>query len=250
MPITFLQARCNGTYVTGESERNNTWGPVHAALFDMDNTLFDFIHAQRYACRAVLRHCGQDGDPDRLFAYFRRPVHGFEHHDNIRDFLTDSGIFTDRIFAECCELYEAEKIAAVEPYPGIARILASLRDEDVPLGIITDADTPLAAKRLEKAGLSSFFATVISPDRSGARKPEPASFLLALHELHTVPGETVLAGDSLRRDIAPAQRIGMITVYAKYGDWYRSGDHEPCMPDYVAGSVNEMEQVLVSLTRS
>jgi putative hydrolase of the HAD superfamily len=216
----------------------------------MDNTLFDFIHAQQSACKAVLTHLGQDADPDNLFSYFRRPIHGFEHHGNIRDFLTDHELLSDRLFEECCEIYEREKVASIRPYPGVTRMLGSLMGNGLPLGIITDAETPLAGKRLDKAGLSRFFTTVVSPDRSGARKPAPASFQLALKELHVQPEQTVLAGDSIRRDIIPAQKIGMVTIYAQYGDWFRTTDQEYCTPDFVAGSVAEMEQVLITLTKS
>lgn len=221
--------------------------PVSAVLFDMDNTLFDFIHAQQAACRAVLLHCGDGSDPEELFSYFRRPVHGFEDHGNIRDFLCDHGAFSDRLFTECSEIYEEEKVAAVTPYPGIQEILASLEEQDLPLGIITDAESGQAARRLVKAGLAPFFRTVVTPDRSGARKPDPAPFLMALGDLGTDAGETVLVGDSIRRDIVPAQRIGMVTVYAAYGDWYRTDRSTPCTPDYRAGTVREMRHVLTRL---
>ena len=233
-----------------QDERMIVGNHIHSVLFDMDNTLFDFIHAQQSACRAVLSHVGHDADPDDLFSYFRRPIHGFEHHDNIRDYLFDHDLFSDRVFAECCGIYETVKVASVEPYPGVPRILGFLCDNGLPLGIITDAETPQAEKRLDKAGLSRYFTTVVSPDRSGARKPDPASFQLALDELQVKPEEAVLAGDSLRRDIAPAQKIGMVTVYARYGDWYRTPDQEYCTPDFVAGSVTEMERVLSSLIKS
>lgn len=214
----------------------------------MDNTLFDFIHAQQAACRAVLLHCGDGSDPGALFAYFRRPVHGFEDHANIRDFLNDRNSFSERLFAECCGIYEEEKVAAVTPYPGIRRILTTLQRRGLPLGIITDAESGHAARRLAKAGLSPFFRTVVTPDRSGARKPDPAPFLLALQELEAGAEESVLVGDSIRRDIAPAQGIGMVTVYARYGDWYRTDRSESCSPDYTAGTVAEMERMLAGLT--
>jgi len=222
--------------------------PVQSVLFDMDNTLFDFIHAQQAACRAVLLHCGDGSDPEDLFAYFRRPVHGFEDYGNIRDFLNDRNSFSDRLFAECCRIYEEEKIAAVSPYPGVLQILAMLQSREVPVGIITDAESGHALRRLEKAGLAAFFRTVVTPDRSGARKPDPAPFLLALRELSTPPEKSVLIGDSIRRDILPAQKIGMVTVYAQYGDWYRTDRSESCTPDFTAGTVAEMERMLAGLT--
>ncbi|HOX34909.1 MAG TPA: HAD family hydrolase [Methanoregulaceae archaeon] len=217
-------------------------------LFDMDNTLFNFIHAQQAACRAVLLHCGDGSDPEALFAYFRRPVHGFEDYGNIRDFLRDRNAFSDRLFAECCAIYEEEKVAAVTPYPGIRAILESLERKGIPLGIITDAESGHAARRLEKAGLAPFFRTVVTPDRSGARKPDPRPFLLALRELEASPRQCALIGDSIRRDILPAQKIGMVTVYAQYGDGYRADSTESCRPDYTAKTVAEMERVLAGMT--
>jgi len=221
---------------------------VSAVLFDMDNTLFDFIDAQRAACKAVLLHCGLGSDPDDLFCYFRRQVHGFEDFCNIRDFLCDRSSFSDRLFAECCGIYEEEKVAALTPYPGVRQVLATLHDRGLPLGIVTDAESGNAAKRLNKAGLARFFRTVVTPDRSGARKPDPAPFLLALSELKMAAEKTALVGDSIRRDIAPAQRIGMVTVYARYGDWYRTDLTEPCTPDYHAASVAALERMLSGLT--
>ncbi len=222
--------------------------PVSAVIFDMDNTLFDFVEAQLTACQAVIGHVGFSCDAKYLFSYFRRQVHGFEHHDNIRDFLLDHGAFTVRLFAECCAVYETVKVAAVLPYPGIEPVLTSLHDNNIPLAVVTDAQNGNAARRLEMAGLSFFFPILVSPDLSGAAKPDPASFLLALERLGTGAGETVLVGDSIRRDIEPAQKQGMVTVYARYGDRYRSERNSPCVPDYIAENVAEVDEALARLT--
>ncbi|OPY36376.1 MAG: putative HAD-hydrolase [Methanoregula sp. PtaU1.Bin051] len=222
--------------------------PVSAVLFDMDNTLFDFVEAQLFACRAILGHTGISDRDEDLFSYFRRTVHGFEHHANIRDFLSDNGAFTVRLFAECCAVYEAAKVAAIRPYPGIMHLLESLHKNGIPLAIVTDAPAVNATRRMERAGLSGYFTALVSPDQSGAAKPDPASFLLALECLGTGAEETALVGDNIRRDIAPAQRLGMVTLYAKYGDRYRSGQDASCVPDYTAENVAEAGELLYRLT--
>lgn len=79
----------------------------------------------------------------------------------------------------------------------------------------------------------------------GAKKPAPDAFLLALKKLQTLPSETLLVGDSLRRDIAPAQALGMITAYAAYGDRnVRTGDPPGCRPDWVLDDIGELIQLL------
>ncbi len=90
-------------------------------------------------------------------------------------------------------------------------------------------------------GLDGYFDYIISFDTTGCKKPAPDAFLLALKKLNTLPSETLLVGDSLRRDIAPAQAIGMITAYAKYGDRnVRTGNPPNCRPDYVLVTIEEL----------
>ena len=53
---------------------------------------------------------------------------------------------------------------------------------------------------------------------SGKAKSSPESFLLGMHLLGVTASETMLVGDSIRRDIVPAKAPGMPAVHAVYGD--------------------------------
>ena len=76
---------------------------------------------------------------------------------------------------------------------------------------------------------------------TGAKKPAPDAFLLALKLLQTLPSETLLVGDSIRRDIAPAKELGMVTAYAAYGDRnVRSRDPPDCRPDRVLNRIEDL----------
>jgi putative hydrolase of the HAD superfamily len=109
------------------------------------------------------------------------------------------------------------------------------------MAVLTDAHNGNALARLRKVDLARFFDHVISFDMTGAKKPAPDAFLLALQLLQMLPSETLLVGDSLRRDIAPAQQLGMITAYAKYGDRnVRTGDPPTCRPEYVLTTIGEL----------
>lgn len=244
----WTQEQYSGTVAARRRQaRQSGTPPVAAVLFDMDNTLFDFIAAQLAACNAVTGHLGLSCNGEDLFAYFRRPVHGFEHHNNIRDFLSDNDAFTVRTFAECCAIYDARKLAAVRPYPGIPELLAGLTERGLPLAVVTDAVNGNAVRRLERSGLLSYFSAVASPDLSGAAKPDPASFRLALSRLGISPEEGVLVGDSIRRDIGPAQRLCMTTIYAQYGDRYAADRTSACMPDFTAADVSDVAGILKRL---
>jgi putative hydrolase of the HAD superfamily len=184
----------------------------------MDNTLFDFVEAKLIACAAVIAYVKVPVEPEVLLRYFLRPVHGFESHENIRDFLFDNKRYSKTAFTRCCAIYDEEKIAAIKPYPHVAETLSALRDRGLKLGVVTDAHNGNALKRLKKAGLEEFFDAIITMDMSGKAKPSPEPFLLAMKKLGVNASETMLVGDSIRRDIVPAKALGMLAVHAVYGD--------------------------------
>jgi len=191
---------------------------ITAIIFDMDNTLFDFVEAKLIACAAVIAYLKVSIEPVMLLKYFLRPVHGFESHENIRDFLYDNNRYSETAFARCCSIYDEEKIAAITPYPHVAETLKALRDRGLKLAVVTDAHNGNALKRLKKAGLEEFFDAIITMDMSGKAKPSPEPFLLSMNKLGVKASETILVGDSIRRDIVPAKALGILAVHAVYGD--------------------------------
>jgi putative hydrolase of the HAD superfamily len=213
-----------------------------AVIFDIDNTLYDFIHAKIAACRGVVETIGA-GDEMELFRYFYNGVHGFEHHDNIRDFLHDRNIRDDLLFGEACRVYEEVKIASIEPYPGVVETLSLLAGAGIRMGVVTDAESRQARARLSKAGVLKHFECVITPDVSGERKPHPRSFEMALEQLRATAPETWLVGDSLRREIEPGNLLGMTTVHAKYGDWINT-PFPSIQPAYVLTEFSELTALM------
>ena len=190
-----------------------------AVLFDLDNTLVDFIPAKKKACSAVIDNIGY-GDAKDLFSYFLRGRHGFEDCANIFDYLSDIGVIGSTHYLKSCAIYEEVKLSTLLPFEGIKSTLTALRSHGLDLAVVTDANSDHAEKRLKKTGIAEFFDVVITPDISGRRKPNPDSFLMALDELRVDPCRAITVGDSIRRDIEPAKRLGMCTIHAAYGDWH------------------------------
>ena len=190
---------------------------ITAIIFDMDNTLFDFVEAKLIACAAVIAYLKVPVEPGVLLKYFLRPAHGFESHENIRDFLNDNNRYSETIFTQCCTIYDEEKVAAIKPYPHVAETLSALRDRGLKLGVVTDAHNGNALKRLKKAGLEGFFDAIITMDMHGKAKPSPEPFLLGMSKLGVKASETMLVGDSIRRDIVPAKALGMFAVQTGTG---------------------------------
>jgi putative hydrolase of the HAD superfamily len=206
---------------------------VSFVLFDMDNTLFDFVAAKLVACREILSYIAREReniaeDPSELFGYFLRGIHGFEDSENIRDYMQERKLFTTQSYTQCCKIYEQEKLQNLELYPGVKETVDELKKLGLKLAIITDADSSRALARLTRVELLDSFDILVAADMTGTKKPDPAHFLYALQALGAKPEESLVVGDSIRRDIVPARKLGLKTAYASYGDWRPAEEMDLC----------------------
>jgi putative hydrolase of the HAD superfamily len=208
----------------------------------MDNTLFDLFEAQVAACQAVVQLVGND-DGNELVSYFLSPAHGYESHENIRQYMNERGIFVDELFKKACREYETKKLQNIVPYEGVAETLQLLRSQGYNMGIVTDAHSRDATMRLIKTGLLEFFCCMVSYDMVKVKKPDPAPFQFALEMLMASPEETIFVGDSPRRDIEPCRNLGIQTVYARYGDRF-SKDRTSIIADYCIDSLRDLPEII------
>jgi putative hydrolase of the HAD superfamily len=220
----------------------NPHTPVTTLLFDMDNTLFDLVGAQIAACQAVVQQFGRD-DGEELFSYFLTPTHGYESHENIRQYMNERSIPLDGLFRKACQVYETVKLQHIFPYEGVTDTLQLLHTQEYNMGIVTDAHSRDATRRLEKTGLLPFFCCMVSYDMVKVKKPAPEPFMFALEMMKASPHDTVLVGDSPRRDIEPCRNLGIRTVYARYGDRF-SRDRNSVAADFIIDAMGELPEIL------
>lgn len=190
---------------------------IKAVIFDMDNTLFDFVDAKMKACEKVSSSLGTD-DGSELFKYFLRDGVGFEDLECIADYLRDKRIYEESTYKRCCDIYEKAKLRNIETYDGVEETLRFLKEKGYKLGLVTNADRKNLDARLKKTNLICFFDITVSSEETGEVKPNLSPLILALKNLELEAKEVLKVGDSLKRDISPANELGMVTAYAEYGD--------------------------------
>ena len=216
----------------------------------MDNTLFDLVGAQVAACESVVRHLGHE-DGDDLFLYFLNGSHGFESTENIRQYMEERRIPTNGMYEQACRIYTSEKLRHITPYPGVKKTLAAIRARGYAMAVVTDAEHADAVLRLGKCGLDSFFDCMVTSDKVGIKKPAPDPFLAALDKVRARPEEVLFIGDSPRRDIEPCKKLGIRTVYARYGDRF-SKTRDTTGADFVIDRMHELLAIVedIPVTRS
>jgi putative hydrolase of the HAD superfamily len=97
-------------------------------------------------------------------------------------------------------------------YDGVRDFLATARNAGITLCLVTDLTAQIQYRKLCFLELDSFFDHIVTSEESGADKPDPASFKLALEKTGIPAGETWMIGDSFEKDIAGARHAGFITI--------------------------------------
>lgn len=229
-------------------------GRLRAVLFDLDNTLVDFLRLKRVGADAAARamvNAGADFafSPDEagsiLFGAYMEDIEGntvFEsfvrtHH---RQRLGLAQHHVDRIAAAAVNAYLRAKLLHTEPYKGVRRTLVELTRLGLRLGVVTDAPRFKAYQRLEAAGLAEFFEFVVSVSDHGERKPAARPFRTALELLGLAPHEVLFVGDWPEKDMHGARDVGMATAWARYG---RPMHGEPVAADHTLEAVEELIQI-------
>jgi len=206
--------------------------PIRAVIFDLDNTLTDFMAAKQAAIEAAADAMIDAGLPmaadqvvRRIFAIYDEV--GIEHQRVFNRFLQEAtGRVDDRVLAAAVVAYRRAREASLVPYPHVMHTLYRLLKEGYRLAVVSDAPRFEAWLRLCYMGLHHIFDVVLTFDDTGERKPSPVPFRMALRLLEVAPREAVMVGDWPERDIVGGSEAGLHTVYARYGDTYQSADRE------------------------
>ena len=77
---------------------------------------------------------------------------------------------------------------------------------------------------LRAYGIRHLFKGIIESAVVGVRKPNPTLFKLGVDALEMEPGEVLVVGDSLRKDIEPAEHLGCQVLWLKGKGWTNEED--------------------------
>lgn len=223
---------------------------IKAVVFDLDNTLVDFMAMKRQAVDAAVGAMIDAGlqltvaqvkeHIDTIYAEL-----GIEYQ-KVFDKLLENvlGRVDPRIISAGIIAYRRAREAALKPYPHVTATLMQLNRSGLRLGILSDAPTREAWLRLCFINYHHFFDEVVTFEDTGKRKPDPAPFTLILQKLNVEPHQAIMVGDWAERDMVGAKNIGMRTAFAKYGDSFGNQAIEGV--DYVLEDIKDLLEIVAS----
>lgn len=235
---------------------------IRGVLFDLDNTLVDFLRMKRIASHEAARAMigagaefsrSMEAAGDDLFDHYLS--HGIESDDAFESFLEKNNearlgygqSVNDRILAAGVQAYLRAKDVFLTPYPGVRRTLVELMRRQIRLGVLTDAPRLKGWQRLQSLGLAEFFDVVYTFGDTQKHKPDGLPFKLAVEALSLRPFEVVMVGDWPEKDVRGAKEAGLRTALAAYGG---RKPHDVHVADAHLEKIDDLLTVLDGLNRA
>ena len=205
---------------------NSEITPIKGVVFDLDNTLLDFMKMKQVAVRSAIRgmiEAGLEIDEKKSFEDIITLYEkiGWENQKVFDVFLENSiGHVDNKFLAAGVVAYRRAREANLLAYPNVNKTLIELTKLGMKLAVVSDAPSREAWMRIYYLNLYHFFDAVITFDDSGKRKPSAIPFEMALKKLGLKPQSSLMIGDWPERDVVGAKKIGMRTAFAVYGDTF------------------------------
>ncbi len=156
------------------------------------------------------------------------PAHDFHDMLDIKvrielEWLVQQGLFSpDEVdakgkeIARICYDFARKTVHASEP------VLQALA-EKYPLVLVSNFYGNIETV-LEDFGIRKYFKDIIESAVLGIRKPDPRIFEHGVKSLGILPEQTLVIGDSLRKDIEPAESLGCQVLWIKGESWTKEED--------------------------
>jgi len=239
-----MHRRLNASVI---AERCTSMGETRAVIFDLDNTLINFMRMKDEAV-----HAAADAMVDAGLEMSRKEIvegieevyreKGIEYQQVFDDFLENKvGGIDWKILASGILAYRRAREAHLVLYPHVQETLVKLAKNGLSLAVVTDAPRREAWLRLVKLGLHHLFDVVVTFEDTGKLKPDPAPFQRALDLLEVDAGEAIMVGDWVERDMVGAAKLGIKTAFAKYGDVF---DAQESGADYELDDIDELIDIV------
>jgi len=226
---------------------------IQGVVFDLDNTLLDFMKMKEFAVKSAIKGMIEAGmildeekSYDQIIDIYNE--FGWENQKVFNVFLEQTiGKVDNKFLAAGIVAYRRAREANLMVYPNVNRTLMALAKRGIKLAVVSDAPSREAWMRIYYLNLYHFFDVVVTFDDSGERKPSSKPFELALSGMDIKAEKTIMIGDWPERDVVGAQQIGMKTAFAQYGDTFGT---KVSGADWDLNDIYELVSIIDKLNRS
>ena len=223
---------------------------IKAIIFDLDNTLLDFMKMKSYSIASAVdgmisvgMNIYKDTSIKEIFNIYDNK--GYEHQEVFNEFINNKlGHINYKYLAAGIVEYKKAKEKSLGLYPDVIPTLQILLDNDYKLGIASDAPSREAWIRLYTLNIHNMFNEVVTFNDTGFHKPAKEPFIKIAKKLNVSIENCMMVGDWPERDIKGAKNVGMRTAFARYGS---TDDISNSGADYDLNSISDLIEIIQNI---
>lgn len=187
---------------------------ISAVLFDLDGTLVDTAPDLGFALNQMRLRRRQPPLPDA--AIRTQASHGSQGLIRLGFGVDQTDPAFPELRREFLEIYQAHLTDRSTLFPGVDRLLATFESRAIAWGVVTNKPARFTLPLLDRLGLLTRTACVVSGDTCARAKPAPDPMLHACRTVAVTPDRCLYVGDA-ERDVQAARAVGMPVIVALYG---------------------------------
>jgi putative hydrolase of the HAD superfamily len=172
-----------------------------------------------------------------------RPWGKAYHRAAWRCALTDHGVDDNALAERCAVMFQEERWACFALFHDTVATVEAL-SQRYRLALVTNGLVTLQHKKIERAGLTPYFQTVVISGEFGVGMPDPVMYTTALERLGVAPERAVMAGNDQEWDVAGPQKVGIKSIWANMAG---EPAREDVKPDATVNSLGELPDVVEGL---
>ncbi|MDV2582365.1 HAD family hydrolase [Alkalibacillus haloalkaliphilus] len=215
---------------------------IKAVVFDLDRTLLDrdksvkvFVEKQYDRLNTDLKHIPKEKYITKFIELDQR---GYVSKDKVYQQIVDEFNVTGLTWQELLADYNSCFKDSCVPFPNLNRMLETLRDHHLMLGVISNGRGQFQLDNIQALGIEDYFETILISEWEGMKKPDPQIFYKALEALGVAPAESIYVGDHPENDIKASQNVGMKSV------WMKDERYDGVQADFIIEDLTEVPVVV------
>ena len=232
-----------------------------AILFDTDNTLYAYAPAHEAAQNAVR---------DKVMTNFKISAAVIDEvyiraRKDVKDRLGQTAASHSRLlyFQRMLELlglgsqvlhgldleqtYWRTFLRTAVLFEHVTELLDDVRLMGIPTAIVTDLTAQIQFRKMVYFGLDDMFDYIVTSEESGADKPQPASFELAIEKLRLVEPNVWMVGDNPVADIKGSRDTISATTFHRVDSRSELSREDAAASDVVFYDFGQLRDVLASV---
>ena len=132
----------------------------------------------------------------------------------------------------------------IKLFPETLSILRELKKTNLHVGIISDIDNDFQDFQFKVFGISEIFDSITTSEEVQIYKPKEKIFQVALNKAKCQGEESIIIGDSYKKDIIGGKNMGMTTIWINK---FSGDDADNDKADFMVKDLKEISPILKEL---